>query len=71
MPTRTIKYKSIHINTMTENFDVQYEQLMEKYKELRMDPDKVKESLKVLDRAMELRRKGKVSETSIEAARYF
>lgn len=56
---------------MTENFDIQYEQLMEKYKELRMDPDKVKESLKVLDRAMELRRKGKVSETSIEAARYF
>ena len=54
-----------------QNPDVTYEMLMEKYKELRMDPAKQEESLRVLDQAFALRKKGKVSEASIDAAHYF
>lgn len=52
------------------DYNAKYEQLMEKYKELRMDPDKQKESLDILDEAVKLRKGGKVSDDSITAGAY-
>lgn len=56
---------------MKEDPNVTYEKLMAKYKELRLDPSKVEESLDVLDEAFALRKAGKVSDNSIQAAQYF
>lgn len=50
--------------------DYEYERLMSAYKELRMDPNKREESNKLLDKALELRKSGKVSEDAIISAQY-
>ena len=50
--------------------DYEYENLMSAYKELRMNPDKREESNKLLDKALELRRSGKVSDDAITSAQY-
>jgi hypothetical protein len=50
--------------------DYEYEKLMSAYKELRMDPDKREESNKLLDKALELRKSGKVSDDAITSAQY-
>lgn len=40
--------------------DEKYEALMSKYKDIRRDPDKQKESMRLLDAAMAIKAKGNV-----------
>lgn len=50
--------------------DQKYLELMALYKKLRLFPERVVTSQKVLEIALEVKRLGKVSEEAIKAARY-